>query len=252
MVMTQVNHHIEIEMKLKKELASHSERVSALEAELVEEARLNGMGSEREARLMAENDRLREALTEIVAIENKVTGGDWDEIAQARLIARAALGADSRQVYDGRTEETNRCLNQPCENHAEFRCEQPQRVNEAANDYADRKIPRLTLKKHWHCDPDFHAMVAAFEAGAKWALSQQANEPNNCTDEPELRNRLEQAQHECAGPEVVHKYEGSGVGAPCGANGEDDAFHPFWNSVTCKACLKTVETESITSGGNDG
>ncbi len=32
-----------------------------------------------------------EALTRIAAIENKMSGGDWDEIEEARAIARAAL-----------------------------------------------------------------------------------------------------------------------------------------------------------------
>lgn len=41
--------------------------------------------------LVAEVRRLREALEKIVAIENKADGGDWDEIAEARLIAREAL-----------------------------------------------------------------------------------------------------------------------------------------------------------------
>ena len=38
-----------------------------------------------------EIDRLREALEKILAIENKTEGGDWDEIEEAREIARAAL-----------------------------------------------------------------------------------------------------------------------------------------------------------------
>lgn len=40
----------------------------------------------------SELERMREALERISAIENKTTGGDWDEIDEARLIAHAALG----------------------------------------------------------------------------------------------------------------------------------------------------------------
>lgn len=38
-----------------------------------------------------EIERLRGALSQIVAIENQEYGGDWDEIEQAREIARMAL-----------------------------------------------------------------------------------------------------------------------------------------------------------------
>ena len=41
--------------------------------------------------LLDENARLREALLEISAIVNQQWGGDWDEIENARAIARAAL-----------------------------------------------------------------------------------------------------------------------------------------------------------------
>jgi hypothetical protein len=36
--------------------------------------------------------RLEEALRQIAAIENEMVGGDWDEIEQARRLARFALG----------------------------------------------------------------------------------------------------------------------------------------------------------------
>lgn len=39
----------------------------------------------------AEMKRLRAALQAILAIENRTDGGDWDEIEDARLIARDAL-----------------------------------------------------------------------------------------------------------------------------------------------------------------
>jgi hypothetical protein len=38
-----------------------------------------------------EIERLRGALRQILAIEDSYTGGDWDEIEEARLIARDAL-----------------------------------------------------------------------------------------------------------------------------------------------------------------
>lgn len=47
-----------------------------------------------ESQLLAaqqENARLREALRSIVDMPNRLTGGDWDEIEDARCIARAAL-----------------------------------------------------------------------------------------------------------------------------------------------------------------
>ncbi len=45
------------------------------------------------ANLHSEIKRLRGALEEIFAIEDQQYGGDWDEIEQARQIARAALQA---------------------------------------------------------------------------------------------------------------------------------------------------------------
>jgi len=44
------------------------------------------------AALEAECERLRAALRAIGAIENKMVGGDWDEIEEARTIARKELG----------------------------------------------------------------------------------------------------------------------------------------------------------------
>lgn len=43
--------------------------------------------------LTAENAKLREALEKIAAVENRYNCGDWDEIEEARGIARAALKA---------------------------------------------------------------------------------------------------------------------------------------------------------------
>jgi hypothetical protein len=43
------------------------------------------------ARDAAEVQRLREALTKIAAIEDKMFGSDWEEIEEARQIARAAI-----------------------------------------------------------------------------------------------------------------------------------------------------------------
>lgn len=42
--------------------------------------------------LQSEIERLRRALQAIAGIENQTDGGDWDEIEDARLIARDALG----------------------------------------------------------------------------------------------------------------------------------------------------------------
>jgi hypothetical protein len=39
--------------------------------------------------------RLEEALRQIVAIEDEMYGGDWDEIEKARSIARAALKGEA-------------------------------------------------------------------------------------------------------------------------------------------------------------
>lgn len=41
--------------------------------------------------LCAEVRRLREALQQIAGIENKMVGGDWDEIEEARQIALQVL-----------------------------------------------------------------------------------------------------------------------------------------------------------------
>jgi uncharacterized protein len=53
-----------------------------LHAEVQEQCRLNGMGSEREARLMAENEALRETL-------KKIERGTYDAMTAA--LVRAAL-----------------------------------------------------------------------------------------------------------------------------------------------------------------
>jgi len=41
--------------------------------------------------LAASHQRLKEALERIAAIEDRMVGGDWEEIEEARGIARAAL-----------------------------------------------------------------------------------------------------------------------------------------------------------------
>jgi hypothetical protein len=48
------------------------------------------------ATLLQENRTLRAALERIIAIEDSYTGSNWDEIAEARGIARAALTHESR------------------------------------------------------------------------------------------------------------------------------------------------------------
>lgn len=45
--------------------------------------------------LYAEYEKVASALRKIAAIENKIIGGDWDEIEEARAIAREALGEQS-------------------------------------------------------------------------------------------------------------------------------------------------------------
>jgi hypothetical protein len=45
--------------------------------------------------LYAEYEKVVAALRAIAAIENQMVGGDWDEIEQARAIAREALGEQS-------------------------------------------------------------------------------------------------------------------------------------------------------------
>ena len=53
---------------------------------------LEAEGAETIRALAAENEKLREALKRISQIEDKMYGGDWDEIIEARAVARAALG----------------------------------------------------------------------------------------------------------------------------------------------------------------
>lgn len=56
------------------------------EAEAIEERRLIALQTLRDV-----NAELIEALKEIAAIEDLLVGSDWEEIEQARVIARAAL-----------------------------------------------------------------------------------------------------------------------------------------------------------------
>jgi hypothetical protein len=55
-----------------KELTAN---IDALKAELNEQARLNGMGSEREAKLMAENERL---IGELEELKDSIIGYVWN------------------------------------------------------------------------------------------------------------------------------------------------------------------------------
>lgn len=60
--------------------------------ELCKWLRDNSSGAYRKAAEAADEiERLENALIAIVSIENKVDGGDWDEIGEARLIAHYAL-----------------------------------------------------------------------------------------------------------------------------------------------------------------
>lgn len=68
------------------------ERINELEAELHEQACVNGMGSEREARLMAVNAELVRALRVIAYLEHDIGSPPLMSDAEAmRLKARAAL-----------------------------------------------------------------------------------------------------------------------------------------------------------------
>lgn len=73
------------EIELGKALARAIERNNELEAELHEQARLVGMGSEREARLMAMNTELLEALKHAAeCVQSNYLpdkcGHDWDDV----------------------------------------------------------------------------------------------------------------------------------------------------------------------------
>ena len=50
------------------------------------------------ARLSAQRDALLEALRKIAAIGNKMWGTDWEEIDEAREIARAAIAKTEEQT----------------------------------------------------------------------------------------------------------------------------------------------------------
>lgn len=73
---------------LGKALSLGISRINELEAELHEQARLNGIGSEREARLLAVNAELVEALQDIAAADSFEAELDPQ---RAVRIARAAL-----------------------------------------------------------------------------------------------------------------------------------------------------------------
>jgi hypothetical protein len=55
--------------------------------------------TEEDAHLIAAAPKMYEALMKIAAIENKSTGGDWDEIEEARNIARAAIKEAENSSY---------------------------------------------------------------------------------------------------------------------------------------------------------
>ena len=72
--------------QLGQALARAIERNNELEAELAEQARLNGMGSEREARLMAVNAELVEALR---CADAMLSGANMDAKAVERKVSAA-------------------------------------------------------------------------------------------------------------------------------------------------------------------
>jgi len=45
-----------------------------------------------------QNVMLREALGDIASIKNRIVGGDWDEINDARIIAEEALAATEQKT----------------------------------------------------------------------------------------------------------------------------------------------------------
>lgn len=84
MVMPDGIHTVNDPVKVRAALAAEVEK---LEAELMEQARLNGMGGDRELKLMAENERYRAAL-EMVAGKRLCL----DPLMSNAEIAKAVLG----------------------------------------------------------------------------------------------------------------------------------------------------------------
>ena len=81
--------HIELGQALKRAI----ERINELEAEIAEQARVNGMGGEREAKLMAVNAELVRALRKCDEAMTWELGGEPLDtlMTDARNAARAAL-----------------------------------------------------------------------------------------------------------------------------------------------------------------
>ena len=79
------------------EAANQKRKAAVMDAERAREERnrehvkLNAEWIERTAALRAELEAREAALRQISAIEDKMYGGDWDEIEEARRIASAAL-----------------------------------------------------------------------------------------------------------------------------------------------------------------
>ena len=78
--------------QLGQALARAIERNNELEAELAEQARVNGMGSEREARLMALNAELVEALREMWELWNDNPAYGHEAADKARELLAKAQG----------------------------------------------------------------------------------------------------------------------------------------------------------------
>lgn len=84
------------EQQLGQALKRAIERNNELEAELHEQARANGMGSEREARLMALNAELVEALQAVVEVWFRPNGINYVDFKPYMEAARAALAKASK------------------------------------------------------------------------------------------------------------------------------------------------------------
>lgn len=84
-------------LRTELEAANQKRKEAVMDAERAREERnrehvkLNAEWIERTAALRAELEAREAALRQISAIEDKMYGGDWDEIEEARRIASAAL-----------------------------------------------------------------------------------------------------------------------------------------------------------------
>jgi uncharacterized coiled-coil DUF342 family protein len=77
--------------RLRAELAAERERVKEAARAAKQNVDMVTEWVQRAKAYREERDKLREALERIAAIEDKAFGGDWDEIEEARTIARAVL-----------------------------------------------------------------------------------------------------------------------------------------------------------------